>query len=307
MLDVRRLRLLRELRLRGTVAAVAEALSFTPSAVSQQLAQLERDVGVPLLHRQGRRLVLTERAIALADRTEDILDLLERAQREAQSPTADASGTVRIATFQSAALSLLPPALDLLGVVHPRLRIEMVQHEPESALWRTFVGDFDLVIAEEYPDHAAPRHRGLDRVVLGDDALRFAVPLTATDIRSLADSGERAWVVEPAGAASRHWCEQRCRSAGVEPDVRFETADLRAQLRLIESGHAVGFLNDLTWRAEGPAPRVRFIESPDAPRRRIFSAARLARATSPEIVAVREALALVAADRLTCAAPAVPG
>ncbi|WP_405216296.1 LysR substrate-binding domain-containing protein [Agrococcus sp. Ld7] len=287
MLDVRRLRLLRELRLRGTIAAVATALAYAPSAVSQQLTALEREVGVPLTRKQGRRLALTPQGEVLAQHAEGILAQLETAERAVAASLDRPIGTVRIAVFQSAALSLVPSMLHLLGESAPEVRVEMVQREPETALYDTHVGDFDLVVAEQYPGHAAPQHLGLDREVLMTDALRLAVP-PHSGIRSLADAAAHPWVMEPLGAASRHFGEQQCRVAGFEPDVRFATADLQAQMRLIETGHAVGIMNDLTW--VGTDVRFVALALPGAPRREIFTAARAASSGSPAIAAVRAAL-----------------
>ena len=126
----------------------------------------------------------------------------------------------------------------------------MIQREPETALYETWARDFDIVVAEQYPGHAAPHHPGLDRATLTSDAIRLATPpigLGGESISSLADTAALPWVMEPRGAASRHWAEQACRSAGFEPDVRYETADLQAQIRLIESGNAVALMPDLVW------------------------------------------------------------
>ena len=295
MLDVRRLRLLRELRLRGTIAAVAIALAYAPSAVSQQLSALERDVGVPLTRKQGRRLALTPQGELLAQHAEGILTGLEAAERAVAASLGRPLGTVRIAVFQSAALRLVPQMLQILAETAPELRVEMVQREPETALYDTFVGDFDLVVAEQYPGHAAPPHAGLDRQLLMTDALRLAVP-PSSGIERLGDAAPLPWVMEPVGAASRHFGEQQCRVAGFEPDVRFATADLQAQIRLIETGHAVGVMNDLTWA--GTEVRFRVVELPGAPRREVFTAARAASADSPALVAVRAALQAAVPDGL---------
>src|ERR1700712_1747102 len=131
MYDVRRLRLLKELADRGTLAEVAAALNFSPSSVSQQLALLEREVGVPLLIPSGRRVVLTPEAQTLAERAGEVLSLLERTESEIAARTVTVSGTVRLAIFQSAALALLPQTLTLMSAEHPQVRIEVVQHEPE--------------------------------------------------------------------------------------------------------------------------------------------------------------------------------
>lgn len=292
MLDVRRLRLLRELKVRGTLAAVATALNFSPSSVSQQLALLEKEVGVELLRKTGRRVTLTPQAEILVDHAASILDSMERAEADLAESLTTVTGTVRLAVFQSAALALMPDALTILGRDYPEVRVEMTQREPETALYETWARDFDLVIAEQYPGHAAPRHPGLDRMQLTTDAIQLAVParsLGGADIRSIADTASLAWVMEPHGAASRHWAEQACRQAGFEPDVRYETADLQAQIRLIESGNAVGLMPELVWT--GRTPTVRLLDLPGRPRRTIFTSVREAGSQRPAILACREVLA----------------
>ena len=111
MLEVRRLRLLRELELRGTLAEVAVALNQSPSSVSQQLTQLEKEVGVPLLRKSGRRVVLTPQAEILVAHTTAILERLELAESEVNASLLQATGPVRVAMFQTAALALMPETL----------------------------------------------------------------------------------------------------------------------------------------------------------------------------------------------------
>jgi DNA-binding transcriptional LysR family regulator len=292
MLDVRRLTLLRELALRGTIAAVAAALHQTPSAVSQQLTQLEREAEVPLLRKAGRRLQLTPQAEILVRRTEEVLTTLEAADTELAASLTQATGVIRVAIFQSVALALLPAALDVLEREHPSLTAVVTQREPETALHETFARDFDLVIAEEYPDHAAPQLTGLDRMPLTTDAIRLAVPPAAAArfaVRDIRDARDAPWVMEPYGAASRHWAEQACRRAGFEPQVRFETADLQAHVRLIQTGHAVALLPDLIW--QGARPSVDLVPLDGEPRRTVFTSTRLASAAHPSVVAFRDALA----------------
>lgn len=297
--EVRRLRLLQELAARGTVAAVAEALHLTPSAVSQGLAQLEREVGVELLRRVGRRLVLTAQAEILVAHTEAVLRQLETAQSQIAASLSQATGTVRLAVFQSAALALLPEALTVLARDHPQVRVRVTQREPETALRETWARDFDLVVAEQYPGHAAPRPDGLDREPLTSDRLALVVPAVDrwAGARSLTDVADAAWVAEPDGAASRHWAEQRCREAGFEPDVRYQTADLQAHLALVRSGHAVAVVPGLMLRSADPAagPGVRTVPLAGDPRRTLFTATRTTMATHPGVVAVRAALGLAAA------------
>lgn len=285
MLDVRRLRLLRELQIRGTLAGVADALNFSPSAVSQQLSLLEKEVGVELLRSSGRRVVLTPQAEILVAHTAEVLRTLERAEAELASSLTSVTGTVKIAVFQSAALALMPDALSIMDEEYPDVRVEMVQREPESALRETWARDFDLVIAEAYPGHAAPRHPELDRRTLTTDAIRLA---SGAPLGSIGDAATEAWVMEPRGTASRHWAEQTCRRAGFEPDVRFETADLQAQIRLVESGNAVALLPDLVWTGRETTAALLTLQK--RPHRTIFTSAREASAARPAIVAVRAVL-----------------
>lgn len=287
MLDLRRLRLLRELRIRGTIAAVAEALAYSPSSVSQQLALLETEAGVPLLRKSGRRVQLTPQAEVLVAHTELLLERIELMESELVSSLTDVRGTVRLAVFQSAALGIIPQALTMLATQYPQLRVEVTQREPENALFEVWARDFDLVIAEQYPGHAAPRQPDLDRVELCEDELRLGVP-PGSGIRSIADAAAIAWVMEPRGTASRHFAEQACRQAGFEPDVRFETADLQAHIRLVESGNAVALLPDLVWA--GRAPTIELVTLAGRPRRTVFTSVREASSDRPTIVACRDIL-----------------
>ena len=297
MLDVRRLRLLRELKIRGTLAEVAEALQYSPSSVSQQLALLEKEAGVELLRKTGRRVQLTPQAEVLVAHTAQLLETLEQAEADLAASLTTVTGTVRIAVFQSAALALMPDALTRMTARYPEVRIEMTQREPETALHETWARDFDLVIAEHYPGHAAPRYAELDRLRLTSDAIRLAVPARTahgTAITTLTDTAGMAWVMEPRGAASRHWAEQACRSAGFEPDVRFETADLQAQIRLIESGNAVALMPDLVWTGRGTTSQLITLQGD--PHRTIFTSVRRSSATRPAILATREILTETAAS-----------
>jgi len=324
MLDVRRLRLLVELSQRGTLAAVAEALSYSPSSVSQQLSQLEKEAGVPLLVQVGRRVQLTPQAELLVSHARAVLDRLEEAEADVARSFTSVGGTVRIAVFQSAAHAMVPQALTLLRSEHPDLRVEVTEREPDVGLFEVAARDFDLVIAEQYPGHTRAHRDDLDRVHLAADAIRLALPPNASassptplhpaedhasagseggELRSgpqprasgngaLAAASGMPWVLEPQGTASREWAEQLCREAGFEPDVRFETADLMAHIRLIRSGNAVGLLPDLVWAGE--APSVTLVDLPGHPEREVFSSTRLAAAARPAVVACRDALARAA-------------
>ncbi|MGY0056220.1 LysR family transcriptional regulator [Streptomyces sp. LZ34] len=292
MFDLHRLRLLRELKHRGTLAAVAAALSYSPSSVSQQLSQLEAEVGVKLLEPVGRRVRLTPQAEILVGHTEAVLERLERAEADIATSLTDLTGTLRIASFQTAALALVPAALTQLRDLHPRLRVHVTQTEPERSLPALLARDFDLVIAEEYPGNPNPRPAELEQEDLCDDPMRLALP-GAVDaegpqagLRSLAG---HPWVMEPEGTAARHWAMTLCRTAGFEPDVRFESTDILLHLRLVEQGHAATLLPDLVWSGRPPTVALRTL--PRGHReRRLFTAVRRGRSRHPAIQACRQAL-----------------
>src|SRR3954454_11575426 len=152
-LDVRRLRVLREVALRGTVAAAADALGYTASAISQQLSALERECGSVLLERAGRRLKLTDAGQLLVERTEPVLAALEEAKAALEESQTTLAGDMRVASFGTAATSLVMPVVAALGASHPELRVVVDEHELEGGVRELRLGGLDLVIAHEY-DHA---------------------------------------------------------------------------------------------------------------------------------------------------------
>lgn len=287
MFDLRRLRLLHELSIRGTLAAVAEALAYSPSTISQQLAQLERDAGVALLEPDGRRVRLTAQGEALAAHAARMLEADERVRSELERMQPSLA-PVRLAVMQSAAHGLVPTTLARLAEREPGLRVEVAELAPEQGLFALAARGFDLVVAEQYPGHTREHREGLDRTLLGHDAIRLALGTSDDDDTGLAALRDRPWVMEPVGTAARQWATQQCRAAGFEPDVRFELADLTAHVRLVASGHAVAMLPDLVFAGERPP--VRLAPLPGSPRRDVFTAVRTGSASRPGIHAVQTEL-----------------
>lgn len=291
MFELRRLRLLYELSMRGTISEVARALSYSPSTVSQQLALLEHEAGVTLLEPDGRRVRLTLQGQLLAAHAARALEL-DEAVRAELAVSQNAPTPVRIAVMPTAAEALVPAALTLLAERMPGLRLEMVEMAPEEALFELRAHAFDLVVAEQYPGYTRELHEGVDRTLLGRDPIRLALPLDDPST-GIGDLRDHAWALEPEGAAVRMWAVQQCRTAGFEPDVRFEATDLIAHARLVAAGHAVAMLPDLVWTSE--RSRVRLLDLPGSPVREIFAASRTGSRDDPAIAAVRDALAEVLA------------
>src|SRR5919204_3349781 len=176
MLDLRRLRLLRELSERGTIAAVADALQFTPSAVSQQLASLEREAGVRLLERAGRGVRLTDAALVRVEHADALLERAAIAEADLAAAAGTVTGRGRIAGFQSVSLRLALPAIEALRRDAPRLRCELVEAEPEQALPALALGDVDLVLGDEWQHQPWRLPPGLERRELFRDPVRVVLP-----------------------------------------------------------------------------------------------------------------------------------
>ena len=176
MLELRRLRLLRELHELGTIAAVADALQFTPSAVSQQLAMLEREAGVPLLERAGRGVRLTDAALVLVDHAGALLERTALAEADLAAAAGTVSGRGRIAGFQSVMLRLALPAMEALARDAPGLRCEVVEAEPEDALPALALGHLDLVLGDEWQHHPRSLPAGLQRHDLHRDEVHLLLP-----------------------------------------------------------------------------------------------------------------------------------
>jgi DNA-binding transcriptional LysR family regulator len=287
MLDLRRLRLLRELARRGTVTAVAEALSYSPSAVSQQLTALEKEAGVRLLEPAGRRVRLTAQAELLLTHTVVLLEEMERAEAELAQSLNQTAGTLRVAAFQTAVLALVPHALIQLEQQYPSLRVEVTELDPEAALPALIAGQFDLVLGEEYPGFPLPRPRETERHDLLTDELRLITPARWSE-RSLPGLASRPFVMEPAGTTARQWATAACRHAGFEPDARYTTTDLQIHLRLVESGLAAALLPDLSGASGRHDVTARRL--PGRPRRQIFTTVRRGAARHPTVQAFTSAL-----------------
>jgi DNA-binding transcriptional LysR family regulator len=297
MLDVRRLRLLRELHARGTVTAVAEALAYTPSAVSQQLATLEREAGVRLVERVGRGVRLTDAGRGLVGHADAVIARLELAEAElAESAGEEVTGRVRIAAFQTAASGLVLPLLGALPKQYPRLRLELAEMEAEEALELLPRGEVDIVVAEEY--EYAPRRRDpslsfrdvcRDPLVL---VLRADHPLCAADPEtvSLAALRDEPWAAPRSGTAFDDSLVRACRAlGGFEPDRRHRSNDLAVLEQLVAAGEAVSLLPSLG--RPGRIPGVAVRRCAEAPLDRlIFLAARRASTGRPALKAVSRAL-----------------
>src|SRR6478735_1080850 len=239
MLELRRLRLLRELHERGTIAAVADALQFTPSAVSQQLNLLERETGVQLLEKKGRGVRLTDPALVLVGHAQALLERAARAEADLAAAANTIGGRARIAAFPSVAIALAIPAIERLQ--HTALRCELIEGEPEQALPQLALGDVDLVLGDEWQHQPWRIPPTLTRHHLFDDP----VLLVGSDA-PLDDQAGRVWTSGHAGMAWDEMIQRTCREhGGFEPDIRHRTNDANVSLALVRRGLAVTLLPQL--------------------------------------------------------------
>ena len=311
MLDLRRLRLLRELSVRGTIGAVATALDYSPSAVSQQLALLEKEAGVPLFERVGRNLRLTAAAQGLVLHTDALLARMEEAESELEATAEQITGTVRVAAIQSAGLYLLAPALRRLATDHPALRIEVIDAEPETSMPSLALGSLDLVLADQYPFLPRPPDPRLDVEDLLDEQFHIVLPADPPLAGeggpvALASLHADPWAVGKDDSAYAELAIRACRAlGGFEPDVRHHSNDLLMLLALVANGQAVTLLPDLVRADREPSVVVRDVAEARLTRT-VFGATRRGSARRPALNALRAALRDTAADLRSAAMPA-PG
>lgn len=268
MLDVRRLRLLRDLAHLGTIAAVAEAHSYTPSAVSQQLAVLERESGVPLLRRTGRRVTLTSAGKVLVRHAETILAELERASAALTAARTGLSGPLRIGAFPTAVRTLLPDALVALGRDHPGLELMVSELDPALVPDAVRDGRLDVGLMHDYDVAPVPPDRTLDAVPLLDETVYLAVPASwvgGTDpVRAARDA---AWIVGTPGTLCHTVALRLCETAGFTPQVRHYADDFATVLALVAAGQGVSLVPQLA--AARPPADVRLVPLPTRRRTRI--------------------------------------
>lgn len=293
MLDVRRLRLLSELSRRGTIAEVASSVGYTPSAVSQSLARLEREAGVTLLERDGSRVHLTPAARTLVLRADRILAELDDAAAELASEQAEVRGPLVMGAFPTASAALVIPALDALRRRHPGLQCSLREHYPAEGIPLLRAGELDILISEGYSDLEPAPVGGLEVKQLLVEPLRVVLPGSGhpqSDPVALADLADRDWVAGPPGTQYAAAFEHACRAAGFAPRIAHRADEVAIQLALVTAGLAVALLPALAEHQAGAAA-VRFVDAvPAPPARKIYALIRQGASRRPSVAAALSAL-----------------
>src|ERR1041385_5850571 len=295
MLDVRRLRMLRELSLHGTIRATASSLSFTPSAVSQQLSALERDLGVELLERRGRSVHLAPAARVLVERTEHILVELAAAEAEARAVATGTEPALRVASFASAAATIVADAVRENG-----LDVHILDADPTLGLARLRGGEVDLAILWEYDFVPIEPGAGIELVTLLDDPIQVVLPTShpaaaepAVELAALADE---AWVDSTPLSSCHPFPGRACNAAGFEPRVAAETNDHRTLHHLVASGVGLALVPLLS-QLDLPASVVARSVRTNPPKRRIHAAFRSGSSEDGRIKRLLERLDAAAKSR----------
>jgi DNA-binding transcriptional LysR family regulator len=253
MLDVKRMRVLREVAARGSFSAAAEALSYTQSAVSQQISALEREAGTILVERGARGIRLTEAGHAIVQHADAILSRLADAEAELEALAGLEGGRLRIGGFATAAASLLPPALATFKRRYPNVALSLTIGEPEDLLDGLRTGDVDLSIVFQYDNVPACAYTnqfdGTDFEPLFDDPFRVALPQDHPYARRarvpLDELRDARWIqANPRGLCGTALISA-CHEAGFEPQIVFESDDYSIVQGLIAAGIGVSLIPEL--------------------------------------------------------------
>ncbi|HSK46853.1 MAG TPA: LysR family transcriptional regulator [Coriobacteriia bacterium] len=295
VLNTGRLRLLRELAERGTIAAVAEAVYLTPPAVSHQLVVLEQEVGVPLLERSARSVRLTDAGLLLVNHAEKILADCETALAAVASFEAEVSGTVRLSVFQTAAGGITVPALVALRNQHPKLDVITSEMEPTLSVPALKAGQLDVALSHEWDFVPFPDDPGIERIDLLREPAVVLLPhghrLASSRVR-LSDLADERWCVARETTSSRKAISRAAHAAGFEPRIVLESNYFGVIGSAVEAGLGVGIVPAMT-DLRNLDVVVRPLAKPHMGRR-IFAAVRRGSGASPTIRAVIEALVTTA-------------
>ncbi len=249
--DLRLLKVLREVALRGSFSAAAAALSYSQPAVSQQIARLEAQTGVKLIERQPKGIKLTPAGEALVRHTERILAQLAAAQSELTEIATSARGRLRVASFATAAGTIVPRAVSAFRHLRPGVEVDLQLMDPPQSIPALRRGEFDIVITEEGGFEADPDLSGLDVERLLDDVLYASLPadhpLATRRAISLSDLRDEDWMLVGlrGTCADSNIVLRACEQAGFEPRVAYTSDDYFAIQGLVAAGMGVALVPGL--------------------------------------------------------------
>ena len=295
MLDVRRMRVLREVAVRGSFSGAAEALSFTQSAISQQIAALEREAGCTLVQRNARGIRLTEAGEALVRHADAILARLSEAEAELEAIAGLRGGRLRLAAFESAAATLMPLAIAAFRAEHPGVELSLIMAEPEESAPLLRSGELDLAIG--FDSRIRPVVDGIARQHLITDPMFVAMPsdhpLAHKRNLRLADLADDAWIAGTTDCECNRLINRACAIAGFEPRIAFQTDDYAAMQGFVAAGVGVSLIAELGLTTIRDDIVVRSLGR-ETPVREVFAATLHDAHRTPATMAMLEILAGVA-------------
>jgi DNA-binding transcriptional LysR family regulator len=269
MLSVTRLRILKEVAYRGSFSAAAEALSYSQSAISQQIAALEAEAGMGLLERHPRGVSLTAAGQTLVNHAEGILARLDAADAALSAIAGLRGGRLRMASFPTAGATLMPLAIATFRAAYPDVELTLAEGEPEEIVPRLRAGELDLALLYEF-DAETVLQEDMERLELLEDPMYLALqrehPLAGRSRLRLEDLKRESWVQTSSSSPCARHVVRSCHAAGFEPDVSFETDDYQTVQGLVAAGVGVALIpelalsvvrEDIVIRALSPGPPVR--------------------------------------------------
>jgi DNA-binding transcriptional LysR family regulator len=293
MLDVRRLKVLREVASRGSFSGAAEALYLSQSAVSQQVAALEREVEMPLLERTNEGPKLTDAGRALLAHADAAIARLEEAEHELAAIAGLEGGELRMASFPSASVTILTEALSRFSKAYPKVSLTVTEAEPEESVRMLKAADIDLAIVFDYPLLASPADRDVEQVLLLTESMHLALPRehpkAGAETVSLAEFAEEPWLCGVRPSSCGELIVKACREAGFEPRIAFESEEYQVLQGYVAAGLGVTLLPDMVLPTLRPDLVVRPTD-PEAPQRRVWAAVRAKGARSAATEAMLEVL-----------------
>ncbi len=293
MLNPGRLEILRAVVDRGSFSAAADSLSYSQSAISQAIATLEAEAGVPLLERNRSGARPTAAGAALVAHADGILAQIESAEAELAAIAAGHGGRLRIASFPTAGAALIPQAIAGFRASHPGVELSLAEDEPEEIAPRLRAGEFDLVLLFEFEGSGDRLGAGMRRYRLLDDPLQLVLPhdhrLAGHSSLRLEDLGEEAWVQTSAASPCARHIVRSCHAAGFEPQVSFESDDYQTVQGLVAAGVGVALIPQLALSTVRPDVLVRPLD-PESPVRRVFAATPRGAAATPALATMLDVL-----------------
>jgi DNA-binding transcriptional LysR family regulator len=302
-LNLERLRVLQAVARHGSVTGAAAELHVTTSAVSQQLARLERESGTTLVERNGRGIRLTDSALVLAGHAQAILSLAEQAQADVAAQAGAVAGRLVLASLPTATRGLAAPALRRLAAAHSALRVELIEADSSESVPALVQGAVDLVIAHDWSNAPLSAPDGVTRILLHEDRADIAVPAShplarradnggGNDPVELGQLGPGPWICGTPGTSCHDWLTFTLRSAHHEPQIAHTASEYATQLALVAAGLGIAVMPRLG-RGQVPAG-VHMVAVRPALRRNIYALWRTTAARRPAISAAVAALRAVA-------------